>query len=1208
MKHFILLLCTLFLFKDSFGQEEIRQVKLPYPYAPTLKQPTTNRVDKESDSPTTPFVNYLPGSGGTPTQSPENSNRSFLKDIPVNLYTGTPIIQVPIYTLTSGSLSLPIYLNYNSSGIRASEVASWVGLGWSLEGIPTLTRQVRGLPDEGKRVTDGNSVAVYKGYYNYGAYINTQGYSLDNDNESDWYYFNTGNATYKFMFDASQTAHFFPENDIKVEVSSSLFQPGLDNIVIRFDQFRFILPDGTKYIFTAPTGPSSTNITETTCEADIAVANVTDFSLTNYFFSNKVVSAWAVEKIADKNGNEISFNHALQKYSFYKLAEQETRQPCSTPDLKINRVFVQTARISEIITPHITIDLFGGDNTREDVDNFSSASPQSINTDAPKLSIIQVVDNSNLTNPLIWTFNHGYFTGTDNSGFDLPGSYLYSDVGHTHQKRLKLSEIVMPDNSKYSFKYYGEGATFNYKTRFSYGVDHWGYLNGYDSNILSYGLIGKDEISQGCGSNRSADYTYMSYGSLESITHSSGLKTEFKFEANRAKNYDSGNSEIGGLRIKEIKIRDLVRNYVVKKSYDYTSESLSSGFLIMEPIYRYNRTVINLATSSSLYANLINESGRAHVGYGTVTETVLDSLNVGLSGKTIFSFDNPEELLSIKQQASLCSTPTNKCYFPERFHPDYNFNSGVMIESKTYNNSNNLISNTLNTFTPSNGLLTLSVNAKKVININNDQFSHSYTQYFKKFRLETQSQSNYSRDGSGTPVVSHVDYTYKDEMPESFRNVYKGVHNNVVKTTTIDEDGHQLESINKIVGDFNFYLDSTLICEVDCGDYTNPCDTLYCYYLSNLHVPLSGTEGRAIYELLGKNGVYFPVESLQKIDNQTVGASYQSYFSNNSQFSTLPSKQYVLRNIPKSAFHEVYFNTSDDGMVKDPDYGGSVSEILSYNTKGMPLTAKNTYGPTSSQTYASSGILPLSTTRNVGKPDALTTTVEYDKVFQGVSKQISPNLLEIRNEYYDSDARLKYIRDKDNNILKRFEYDLNPSGAGVSLITWNNSLRRKQCSGGQITLTVYVDGLASGATAQFSTNGGSSWQSANVGSNGFAFTMTPSNNYQSFMARPSDDPSQVVSTQYHSSCSTDPPLWWGAYSQVNNGDGTCTFNVSAQNLAIDSYAEFSVDNSNWYRASNGDSGMTFLLPRTTNGVQDFYLRPAEDTTISIYGYLTCPAN
>jgi hypothetical protein len=67
---------------------------------------------------------------------------------PVSLYTGIPEISVPIYEIKQGSLSVPIRLNYHAGGIKVNQVASWVGLGWSLDAGGVISRTIYGLPDE----------------------------------------------------------------------------------------------------------------------------------------------------------------------------------------------------------------------------------------------------------------------------------------------------------------------------------------------------------------------------------------------------------------------------------------------------------------------------------------------------------------------------------------------------------------------------------------------------------------------------------------------------------------------------------------------------------------------------------------------------------------------------------------------------------------------------------------------------------------------------------------------------------------------------------------------------------------------------------------------------------------------------------------------------------------------------------------------------
>ena len=85
----------------------------------------------------------------------------------VNLYTGLPDISIPIFEATSGSLNAPITLSYHASGIRYTDQATWVGLGWSLSAGGQISRNTVGKPDEELYYTSGplGMASVCSNYY-----------------------------------------------------------------------------------------------------------------------------------------------------------------------------------------------------------------------------------------------------------------------------------------------------------------------------------------------------------------------------------------------------------------------------------------------------------------------------------------------------------------------------------------------------------------------------------------------------------------------------------------------------------------------------------------------------------------------------------------------------------------------------------------------------------------------------------------------------------------------------------------------------------------------------------------------------------------------------------------------------------------------------------------------------------------------------------
>lgn len=66
--------------------------------------------------------------------SPTAASLGKYLDLPVSLATGTPQLNIPLYEIKSGELTLPISLSYQATGFRVSERAGWNGLepecGW----------------------------------------------------------------------------------------------------------------------------------------------------------------------------------------------------------------------------------------------------------------------------------------------------------------------------------------------------------------------------------------------------------------------------------------------------------------------------------------------------------------------------------------------------------------------------------------------------------------------------------------------------------------------------------------------------------------------------------------------------------------------------------------------------------------------------------------------------------------------------------------------------------------------------------------------------------------------------------------------------------------------------------------------------------------------------------------------------------------------
>lgn len=80
--------------------------------------------------------------------SPNTESYKVYGDIPVSLYTGVPQIKIPLYEIKTDYVNLDINLTYHSSGFKADNHPSWVGLGWNLNAGGVISRTIKYIPDE----------------------------------------------------------------------------------------------------------------------------------------------------------------------------------------------------------------------------------------------------------------------------------------------------------------------------------------------------------------------------------------------------------------------------------------------------------------------------------------------------------------------------------------------------------------------------------------------------------------------------------------------------------------------------------------------------------------------------------------------------------------------------------------------------------------------------------------------------------------------------------------------------------------------------------------------------------------------------------------------------------------------------------------------------------------------------------------------------
>lgn len=445
-------------------------------------------------------------------------------DIPVSYYTGVPNISVPIHTLKEGPLSLPISLSYHASGVKVGELASWVGLGWSLNAGGVITRTVQGIPDD---------VSPY-GYYRNGLNVNPSDQTTYRDistgikdGEPDMFSFNMNGYSGKFYFDKNKVAHLVPKQDIKITT------PLLGDY---FEGFTLITPDGTRYIFGKIPGTSTT---------------AHEFS-TSTGESNPSITSWYLLRVESQDKKyQINLSYTADVYGYKALAScyfkyiecisglqgsVSSGAFCSTEtgddaNHRWIRTNMQGLRLSKIISKQDSV-AFNVTTIRPDVDANTQVGGNSYSLDNISIS----------SGTFCKKFMFTYDIFEDNT-----------QATKTEAKRLKLTQVEEKscDNtlSVPAYKFTYDGPTVNSKQflpyRNSKAVDHWGFYNGAENNNNQQVNVPATSVQSDWGptytygsANRETNETYLKYGSLKKIDYPTGGNTQFTYEANRYSLYE----------------------------------------------------------------------------------------------------------------------------------------------------------------------------------------------------------------------------------------------------------------------------------------------------------------------------------------------------------------------------------------------------------------------------------------------------------------------------------------------------------------------------------------------------------------------------------------------------------------------------------------------------------------------------------------------
>lgn len=680
---------------------------------------------------------------------------------PVSEYTGIPDVKIPLYSINDSNLDFDMQLRYHPNSIKKDERAGTTGLGWNLTAGGSITRVIRGLPDElyGNQLTPpkwgincsmndlGNFIEDPTSYSSQG---NMDEYDKlfealemgKYDTQYDIFYYNfmgySGSFYIKVNNSLSNLAVVkLEKTPLKISVSHSLTQGGN---TYKINSFTIVDENGNKYLFDVKEdmvslqGYSATRMFSSWNLQHNLNDNFPIFS--NPYNNHTIFTSFHLsEVIPYKRRHHGVTTSPLIKFYYegytesYRDYQEINKELLSTVSNMSNTAYMN------YIQNHVTIATswdHGWDGIRDMFGNKKTRNVTHVYTNTKKIS--RIVYNDNIIMDFSYEkgrLDNGY-TNRDSivklTNINIFEGHFHETIGYTEVNKIKSIDFDYSytnyEDKKMLLKKVTEYKNtpndeqkriyrLHYNREDSYlgtmKEDKWGFYGGSDysintGNMMSF-LLNKMELPTGGAiiyHYEPNDYSYI------------GNMAQYEFKTRK--------TQIGGgIRIKTIGYFDnknVPQNYYIQNdtiihkplkevNYNYNLDNgLSSGSLVFPiPLFEYTRWY-DLFESYTTYGGEFAYLQPDHSGsYKYKIKTERDNLfalttkggNVGYKQVTIKERGNGKRVLKY----------TSPIDFPEEnytqsypFLPSSNldYKRGLLLNESIYNNNNELIRKIENTY------------------------------------------------------------------------------------------------------------------------------------------------------------------------------------------------------------------------------------------------------------------------------------------------------------------------------------------------------------------------------------------------------------------------------------------------------------------------------------------------------------------------------
>ncbi len=619
-------------------------------------------------------------------QSPTAAGYARYGEIPVDFSTGVPKIEIPIYAIQLGDVSVPISISYHASGIKVKDTPSEVGLGWVLNIGGNVTANILGAPDvrnlkpfDYRRSEDIDHLL-----------------STANDYQS------VCDISVKFYKDINKRQYIFKDGSYN-SASIDFFS----------DRFSYSLPTGENGVFRKdfvcdsirllPYRPLKVCLNSNSVNFISANGVRSYFKLCNYdtydlYMPDKIVATNKVDSL------QYYYGHS----NIYPLCNVSETYSWNNNNLRIEKTLYECESVTGVI---------GGDYHNGPVTTICSGPTQYVSILPDSIVSKNIVikftyandrtDLCNITpynNRLIKIEIKDKYSSAIFKSFQFYQSYFGTSASNNKRLRLDSISICGVDSKKYdTYKFkYNQLELPPYPTLSpNSGMpseDYWGYYNGTNNSyfpnfIKDLNIPGIYSYNVG---NREPDSAFMKACLIREITYPTGGRTLFEFEPNSESSFD----RVGGLRVSQItsyensltkatthkyKYGNRINKIIEPVDYGYLDEQIHQVFyyntnkcdLVLHQVGEYLSYTVNSESLAQVY----NSNGTTAM-YGMVSEYL---------GKE-------DENTGMNQYEYRCQNPNEQIYtytenlrprYINSYHNDYGNYQPILLKKTAYKNENN---------------------------------------------------------------------------------------------------------------------------------------------------------------------------------------------------------------------------------------------------------------------------------------------------------------------------------------------------------------------------------------------------------------------------------------------------------------------------------------------------------------------------------------